>query len=130
MNQFRSNLKSTLKFISLVYFPVAIFIVIDSIREDDYENALVPLYMVLMLPSIFISVWVYSKLETVKLNKIIRMFIFSITGTFSLISFYFFGDFLDSNAIDIKFMIRMSILSLIIQSLLYLQLPWSSESDV
>ena len=130
MNQFKSNLKSTIKFVSVVYFPIAIYIIIDSLLENNYENALVPLYMLLLLPIIVASVYVFSKLENVQLNKYIKAVIFSVLSTLTLIISYTAGNYLDAQELDINSIFRFSILSLIIQALLYIQLPWSSDRDV
>ena len=114
----------------MVYFPIAIYIIIDSLLENNYENALVPLYMLLLLPIIVASVYVFSKLENVQLNKYIKAVIFSVLSTLTLIISYTAGNYLDAQELDINSIFRFSILSLIIQALLYIQLPWSSDRDV
>lgn len=130
LNQFKSNLQSTIKFVSLVYFPISIYIIIDSLLDNNYENALIPLYMLFLLPSLMASVYIFSKLEGVQLNKYIKAVIFSVLSTLAFILFCAAGDYLDAQELNLNSIFRFSILSLIIQALLYIQLPWSSDSDV
>ncbi|WP_037458069.1 hypothetical protein [Shewanella sp. HN-41] len=128
--RFVSNLKSTSKFLGLVYLPMAIFIVVNALLEDDYSNALVPLYMLFLIPSIVVSVVVYSQLETSQRNKTIRAIGFSISGTFTLMLSYVVGNYLDANEIDLNSIARITPISLVIHALLYIQLPWSKDNDV
>lgn len=114
----------------LVYLPMAIFIVVNALLEDDYSNALVPLYMLFLIPSIVVSVVVYSQLETSQLNKTIRAIGFSISGTFTLMLSYVVGNYLDANEIDLNSIARITPISLVIHALLYIQLPWSKDNDV
>jgi len=115
---------------AVVYFPLAIYIVIDSLLEDNYSNTLVPVYMLFLLPIIIASVYTFSKLETVQLNKYIKAVIFSFLSTSTLIVSYALANYIDTQELNLDSIYRFSILSFIIQTLLYIQLPWVKESDV
>ena len=112
----------------MTYFTTAIYIIIDSLLENKYENALIPLYMLFLLPTIVFSVYVFSRLENIQLNKCLKAVFFSVLSTLTLSVSYAIGNYLDTQELDINSIFRISILSLIIHVLLYIQLPWSRNS--
>jgi len=129
-NRFVTNLKATFKFVTIALSSIATYIVIESFSNENYSYLLFLFYILFMLLSVVASVFVYSKLEDMQFNIIIKAILFSILGTFTLILSYALGNPIVANDFDLFFVARMSIVSLVFHSLLYILLPWSVDRDV
>ena len=127
-NAFWSNLKVTFKFIGIVYFGLSLAIMSDAYRNENYEDLYFPLYSLAFLPIIFLGVFAYSKLKNSHINKYLCCMVFGSVISISTFIFYIVVHFIEASELDFRFISRMSVMAFVVMSLLYLQLPWKSDT--
>lgn len=125
--QFFSNLLTTFKFVGIVFFGVSIKIVFDSIRDDNSEDLLFPLYFLAFIPIIFVGVYSYTKLKQSSINKFVSCLCFGAIMLVATVIFYLAGNYFDNSEINLRSIKVIGLLTFSVTALLYLQLPWKKD---
>ncbi|MBZ9610424.1 hypothetical protein [Rheinheimera maricola] len=121
---FQQNIKATLKFLSLVMPAIGLFIIVDSIKEDDYSNLMILVYLLAAMPLVVLSTATYTELKVSPLNKFLCSVLFAFATTVFVIAYYFLAWFIDGSELGFPFLQRMSVIMFIVLAGIYLQLPW------
>ncbi|TPV51740.1 hypothetical protein FJ444_21185 [Aestuariibacter sp. GS-14] len=125
---FLSNLIATFKFVGIVWLPLSVFIIFDCYKNSDFSDAFIPLYLLTFAPAIAASSLLYTKLKNSNLNKFMCAGLFGIVNLALFMSYYFVGHALNNEALNLRFITVMSLVTLVTASGLYIQLPWK-QSD-
>jgi len=125
---FWSNLKTTLKFVGIVFFGLSTMIMLDAYQEENYDDLYFPIYFLAFFPVILVGVLTYTKLKNSNINKYLCCILFSVAITVSTFALYLVGHYFDSTELDLRFIKVMSLISFVTMSLIYLQLPWKNDT--
>lgn len=121
---FQQNLKATLKFLSLAMPAIALFIIADSIKEDDYSNLMILVYLLASIPLVVLSTATYTGLKLSSVNKFLCSAVFAFATTVFVIAYYFFAWLIDGSELNVSFLQRMPAIMFVVLAGIYLQLPW------
>ena len=103
---------------------LAVFIVIDSFKSDDYANIILLAYLVALLPVVVISVAIYTKLKNSNLNKLVCAILFSFSTILASIIWYIVAWLLDGSELDLGFVSRLLAMMFVTFIWIYYELPW------
>lgn len=121
---FQQNLKATLKFLSLVIPAIALSIIVDSIKEGDYSNLMILVYLLASMPLVVLATATYTGLKLSSLNKFLCSVLFAFATTVFVVAYYFLAWFINGSELDFSFLQRMSAIMFVVLAGIYLQLPW------
>jgi|GEM_PF-1641284 len=126
-SMFLSNLKTTFKFVGTVYVILSVKIVLDSWR-DDRSDIYFPLHVLVYLPLIVISVYLYTRLKESKIHFLLCSLLFGVLVTAGVFVTYVLSSYFENSDINLKFINFMSLIFFVSFSLLYIQLPWKRDA--
>ncbi|MEP2650691.1 MAG: hypothetical protein ABJH06_01735 [Paraglaciecola sp.] len=126
--QLLANLKVTFKFVGVVWIAISASILIGCVSDGDYSNIYDPMYFLSFAPFIVIATLAYTNLKNSHINKFICSILFAGIGALLMNLFYFLGNFIEVEEINIRFILYMSSIVFGVLSMLYLQLPWKDEN--
>lgn len=127
-NRFWANLKITSKWVGAVFFLLSAKIVFDSLKKDDNDGIMFPLYVFALCPVMFVGVYIYTILKASNINKYLSSLIFGALITALLIGLFMLSELLSQQNINLRFVSFNAILFFVCLSLIYLQLPWRKNA--
>ena len=122
-SMFLSNLKTTFKFAGTVYVALSVKILWDAWR-DGSSDIYFPLYVLVYLPLVVTSVYLYTRLKASKIHFLLCSLSFGVLVTAGVFVTYVLSSYFDNSDINLRFLNFMSLILFVGFTLLYMQLPW------
>jgi hypothetical protein len=126
------SLKKSLTFFGIVWVGISSFIAARVIFNDseDWSELLIVLYLLALAPVMAIEAVLFTYTNELKLQKYLRVAIFSITGGFFICTLFTLGIYVEKESYNIDLSLFIAAISIALHFMVSIRLPWKGRTWV